>query len=147
MDAYTASGAGGAEPGPRVSNPSARGAPTGRRGGNPDDTSLGRVLAELERDGWTGQLQPLEGGRLRCVTCRTEFDAADVDADAVRRLEGASDPDDDVIVVPVVCPGCSTRAVLIAHYGPEASPEDADVVFAMHRRPHDHGSPGPAESA
>lgn len=147
MERSSTSGPHDADPGPSVANPAARGAPGPRRPGNPDDTALGRVLAELEDSGWVGQLQALAGGRIRCLTCREEFDASQVDADAVRRLEGASDPDDDVIVVPVVCPNCSTRAVLVAHYGPEASAEEADVVFAMHRRPREGRGTGPASSA
>ncbi len=106
------------------------------RAGNPEmpaDPSLVGVLAELDDAGWTGQTMPLEGGRIRCLTCREEFAAETVSADHVRRLEGASDPGDMVIVVPVTCPSCSTRGVLVAHYGPDASPEDADVVAALDR--------------
>ena len=131
-------------PGPSVSDPAARG---DRPAGQPDDASLTRVLAELDAEGWSGQLQSLEGGRIRCLTCRHELDAATVDADAVRRLEGASDPDDMMIVVPVRCPSCETKAVLVASYGPEASVEDADVVAALSRSP-GRGEPGrPAHTA
>lgn len=99
----------------------------------PADPSLVEVLAELDAAGWTGQTMPLDGGRIRCLTCREEFGADEVSADHVRRLEGASDPGDMVIVVPVTCPSCSTKAVLVAHFGPDASPEDTDVVAALDR--------------
>jgi hypothetical protein len=99
----------------------------------PADPSLVGVLADLDAAGWTGQTMPLEGGRIRCLTCRAEFAADEVSADHVRRLEGASDPGDMVIVVPLACPSCATKAVLVAHFGPDASPEDADVVAALDR--------------
>lgn len=102
---------------------------------NPTDTPLTSVLDSLERDGYVGQMVPLEGGDIRCVSCRQEFPAADVPADAVRRLEGVSDPADMVIVVPLTCPGCGTLGALTARYGPDAGPEDVDVVAALPRTP------------
>jgi len=101
----------------------------------PSDPSLSTVLAELDSEGWKGQTMPLEGGSIRCLTCREEFPAGEIDADEVRRLEGVSDPGDMVIVVPLTCPHCATRAVLVAHYGAEASPEESDVVAALSRTP------------
>src|SRR4051794_23619532 len=85
-----------------------------RPANSPTDTSLSAVLGQLERAGWEGQVMPLEGGDIRCLTCRNEFPAAGADADEMRRLEGASDPADMMIVVPLTCPSCSTRAVLVA---------------------------------
>lgn len=101
----------------------------------PTDTSLSTVLGELERAGWGGQFIPLEGGSIRCLTCREEFPAEAAEADEVRLLEGASDPADMLIVVPLSCPNCATRGVLVAHYGAEASGEETDVVAALSRTP------------
>jgi hypothetical protein len=108
---------------------------------NPTDPSLSAVLGELDRAGWAGQFMALEGGSIRCLTCREPFPATTVPADEARRLEGVSDPADMVIVVPLTCPNCSTKGTLVAHYGAEASPEEADVVAAMARTPaHGHGT-------
>lgn len=112
---------------------------------NPTDASLSAVLGSLEREGWSGQLVPLEGGDIRCVSCRATFPASEVPADHVRRLEGVSDPADMVIVVPAACPHCDTNGVLVAHYGPNAGPEDSDVVAALPRHP--GGDDGPADTA
>ena len=101
----------------------------------PADPSLSTVLGELERAGWAGQFMPLEGGSIRCVTCREVFPAEGAEADEVRRLEGVSDPADMLIVVPLTCPSCATRGALVAHYGADASGEEADVVAAMSRTP------------
>jgi hypothetical protein len=51
----------------------------------------------------------------------------------VARLEGASDPADLAIVIPLQCPHCGTDGALIAGYGPEASQAEADVLTAMPR--------------
>ncbi len=105
------------------------------------DPSLVGVLAELERAGWTGQFMAVAGALIRCLTCRTDFPADEAAADQVRRLEGASDPADMVIVVLLICPSCATRGTLTAHYGPEASGEESDVVAALARTP----APGPGD--
>lgn len=108
------------------------------------DTSLTAVLADLEAAGWAGQMMAVEDGGVRCLTCREEFPAAGVEADEVRRLEGASDPADMLIVVPIQCPYCSTKGVLVANYGADASPEEADVVAALDRTPASgHGTEQP----
>jgi len=113
---------------------------------NPTDTSLAAVLGELEREGFAGQFAPLEGGDIRCVTCRETFPASKVPADAVRRLEGVSDPADMMIVVPLSCPHCATKGTLTAHFGPDAGPEDADVVAALPRSP-GGGGQGPGSTS
>jgi hypothetical protein len=102
---------------------------------NPSDSSLMAVLADLDRAGWAGQFMALEGGDVRCLSCRGEFPATTIEADEARRLEGASDPADMLIVVPLACPHCATNGVLVAHFGADASPEDADVVAALSRTP------------
>ena len=81
---------------------------------NPTDSSLMAVLADLDRAGWAGQFMALEGGDVRCLTCRGEFPASTIEADEARRLEGASDPADMLIVVPLTCPHCATKGVLVA---------------------------------
>jgi hypothetical protein len=105
--------------------------PGSEAAGDPTDTPLLAVLGELEQEGWTSQFAPLEGGDVRCLTCRAEVPAADLPTGGMRRLEGASDPADMVIVVPVTCPRCDTRGVLVAHFGPDGGPEDIDVVSAL----------------
>jgi len=102
---------------------------------NPTDTSLLAVTRRLEELGHTGQFQSLEGGTVRCLTCREDFAASRVDADELTRLEGASDPADMAAVIPLHCPHCDTAGVLIVHYGPEASAADADVLADIDREP------------
>lgn len=108
---------------------------------NPTDTPLAAVVGAVDdalaQDGGgsDGQFRSEGGARIRCLTCRGELDAASVVADDVTRLEGASDPADMTMVVPVRCPHCATSGCLVLGYGPDATPEDSDVVRALQRRP------------
>jgi len=93
-----------------------------------DGTTLVEIVRQLEADGYTGQLAAVEGGTLRCFTCRQDSPAADVHLDALRRAEGASDPDDMVAVAAVVCPKCGTKGTVALKFGPDASPEETDLL-------------------
>jgi hypothetical protein len=77
-----------------------------------DGRSLLEITNALAADGWTGQATQL----------------GDV---TMQRVEGASDPDDMAAVVPLECPRCNARDVLVLKYGPEASEADADVLTAL----------------
>lgn len=50
---------------------------------------------------------------------------------SMRRLEGASDPDDMMAVAAVTCPVCRIDGVLVLSYGPAASAEHADVLLGL----------------
>lgn len=96
-------------------------------------TPLGEITDDLARQGRDGQFQALDGGILRCLTCDHRFAAEGASADEITRLEGASDPADLAIVIPLQCPQCGTRGALIANYGPEATAAEAEVLRAMPR--------------
>ena len=97
----------------------------------PADEPLGAAEAEMAENG--GQFRAEAGGRIHCFTCGRDFDAAEVDASDLRRLEGVSDPADMMLVVGVVCPHCGTGGSLSLNYGPEATLEDAEVQQALPR--------------
>ena len=73
------------------------------------------------------------GGVLCCLTCDHRFSAADVPAIRITRLEGASDPADLAIVIPLQCPRCGTDGALIADCDAEASEAEAEVLTAIPR--------------
>jgi hypothetical protein len=50
---------------------------------------------------------------------------------SIRRLEGASDPADMLAVVALRCPACGAQGVLTLGYGPDTSPEEADVLLGL----------------
>jgi hypothetical protein len=93
--------------------------------------TLGEILATLEAAGFTGQMAARPAGHILCLTCRKESPAADFDLHAMRRTEGASDPDDMLAVVGLACPRCGARGTAVLGYGPDSDPDDAEVVVRL----------------
>jgi hypothetical protein len=93
-----------------------------------DNTTLTAVLDELTEAGFAGSFVPRAGGALLCTTCRETFQATELEPEQVRRLEGASDPDDEVVVIAAACPRCGAHGSMTLGYGPTASDDDAGVV-------------------
>lgn len=81
----------------------------------------------LRSQGYRHDLSATADGRLRCGACGTEHDPAEVEIDAVVRYEGASDPDDEAILLALRC-GCGRGGTFQAAFGPGAGPEDAAVL-------------------
>lgn len=100
-----------------------------------DASTLLDVLRGFAEAGYEGSFQVVPGGRVRCLHCRTETPAAELDTATLRRLEGASDPADMLAAVALTCPHCGTRGVLVVNYGPEAMVDDADVLRALEHPP------------
>lgn len=101
---------------------------------NPDPqepATLDGILAGLAADGFEGQFAARPGATVVCFTCRTASPAADVHVEALRRMEGASDPADMLAVVALVCPHCGARGTAALGYGPDASFDDAEVLIAL----------------
>jgi hypothetical protein len=96
-----------------------------------DNTTLLAVLDTFGRDGWNENMSVTEDGQVRCPRCRNESDPGSVTLDAMRRLEGASDPADMVAVLALTCPNCTAKGVVVANYGPEASEGDAILLNAV----------------
>jgi hypothetical protein len=96
-----------------------------------DAETLLDVLARYTDMGWSSQFAPRPGGVVECESCRTSTAAADVPVLEIRRLEGASDPDDMLAVVAIECPQCGLRGALVLNYGPTANEEDASVLLGL----------------
>lgn len=107
----------------------------GRPTGSVADRSQTEVEAGMAEQGFTGQFGARERARILCFTCHREFDAAMLDADRARRIDGESDPADTSILVPVVCPWCHTAGILAIAFGPMAGAEESEVMAALHRVP------------
>ena len=93
-----------------------------------DHTTMTDVIARFEADGFTGTFEIGDDGCVACLTCGGSTDPCDVPLLAIRRLEGASDPADMAAVITSQCPHCSTRGVIVARYGPEASAGEARLL-------------------
>jgi hypothetical protein len=99
------------------------------------------VLGAIAREGFTGQFMArtpdasTQAGRIECASCHTEFPADAATVTELRRLEGASDPDEMLAVVALTCPNCATRGALVLNYGPVATIEDAAALLGLDRPP------------
>ncbi len=93
-----------------------------------DATPLGEAVARFEAEGFTGQFGAREGGQVICFSCHTESPAERVELVGLIRAEGASDPDDMVAIAALVCPHCGAKGTVVLKFGPEASPEEDDVL-------------------
>ena len=83
-----------------------------------DASTLLEVLAEAADDGFATQIMVTDDGELRCTKCDTTVSAAEFDVQGFRRLEGASDPSDMLIVIWGTCAGCGEGRVATIGYGP-----------------------------
>lgn len=107
------------------------------------------VLAGYAAAGYTGSFTALEDAQVECHTCSTTSAAADFRMSSLRRLEGASDPDDMMSVVALTCPRCAAQGVLILGFGPSATREDSAVSAALQDFRHDDkvtGNSAPGEA-
>ncbi|MDQ2825602.1 MAG: hypothetical protein M3Y04_01335 [Actinomycetota bacterium] len=100
-----------------------------------DATSLDEIMATLECAGFAGQMAARPGAMILCFTCHEETPAAEVELEALGRTEGASDPADTLAVAGLTCPRCGARGTVVLGYGPEADPDDAEVLgtLGIHR--------------
>lgn len=103
------------------------------------EETLTEVVARYEAKGFKGQFAARAGGRILCTHCRHESDARDVSLQALHRLEGASDPSEEMAVAALECPVCDTKGTLVLTFGPSGTPEDGMVLA---RLPDDRGVTG-----
>ena len=99
-----------------------------------DNTTLTAVLAAYQDDGYREQLMVDDDGRLTCGSCGNRAEPEDIELHSLRRLEGASDPDDMVAVLAVACPSCGAKGTLVVPFGPQASEAEAEAPPAARRR-------------
>ncbi len=110
-----------------------------------DNTSLLEVLQAYEEAGYAGQFSVADDALVLCHTCRSRSEPESLAVVSMRRLEGASDPADMMVLAAIACPICATGGVLTLNYGPEATAEQAEVQAALRDR---RGSgPLPADRA
>ena len=86
-------------------------------------TSVLEAVQLLERDGYTATVTVGDDGTIRCGSCREPCALEHALVDRVYRFEGASDPDDEAIVLGLRCPGCDAKATLAMPFGPNADPQ------------------------
>jgi hypothetical protein len=95
------------------------------RGGVTGGLTLAEALGSFEEKGYRGQMADEPDGGIKCFTCGRASRAEDVHVDARLRIEGASDPADEMVVCAMRCPACGTRGTLVLPFGSRVRFRDA----------------------
>lgn len=89
--------------------------------------TLTEAMRRLRAKGFVHDLRASQGGQLRCGTCGSFSDPENYAITETIRFEGDSNPDDQAILLAVVCPsGC--LAQFSAAFGPTTSALDTEVL-------------------
>ena len=91
------------------------------------------IIDEYEAQGFDSQFMPGDDAQLRCLNCNNDVPADEIGLAALRRIEGASDPDDMAAIAAVECPRCGARGTVALKYGPSASVEESEILGALER--------------
>jgi hypothetical protein len=84
----------------------------------------------LTSEGYTANFG-VEDGKLHCGDCGELQDPSLAEIDRIFRFEGASDPDDEAIVLGIRCPHCDRLGVIVAGYGPSADADEVAVISQL----------------
>jgi hypothetical protein len=84
----------------------------------------------LTAEGYTANFG-VRDRQLQCGACGVLQDPTLATIERIFRFEGASDPDDEAIVLGVTCPNCDLKGVIVAGYGPSADPDEVAVITSM----------------
>ena len=100
--------------------------------GSPSDyTTLVDILAEFAADGYVENFTVTGDGKIRCSCCGQIDEPEDMSMHALRRLEGASDPDDMVAALALSCPKCGAKGAVVVKYGPGSTEAELAVLNAV----------------
>ena len=105
-------------------------------GGISGGLSIADALREFEARGYIGQFVIRSGGLIECSGCGHAQRPKEVPLEAMRRLEGVSDPADMVFVGALHCAECGTRGTAIVNYGPTAPASHAEVLRGLDDQRH-----------
>ncbi len=86
----------------------------------------------LRARGFDHDFSATSSGRLRCAASDVEHDPEVMRIEEIVRYEGASDPNDQSIMLALSC-RCGRRGLYSAAFGPDTA--EADVAV-LHRIPH-----------
>ena len=89
------------------------------------------LLAGYAAAGYDTEMFVTSESRVQCAACGKASAPADTEMNSLRRMEGASDPDDLQVVVALACGNCGARGALVLGYGPNAASEDANVLSGL----------------
>jgi hypothetical protein len=94
--------------------------------------TLSEAIARLERLGFSGSFQPLDGC-LRALGAERSFAPAELVVEEVVRFEGDSDPSEQAILFALRSPEGDVRGTFVASYGVLTDPGSAEIVRGLAR--------------
>jgi hypothetical protein len=106
------------------------------------ESTMTEVLDGYANGGFTSSFVVTDESALECLECGTVSSPTGVSMSSLRRLEGASDPDDMVAIVAITCPNCAAQGTVVLGYGPMATPQDGDVLKELQDDRGDTDAPG-----
>lgn len=95
--------------------------------------TLVEALDALAVEGYTGNFT-IDGDGIHCPNCHRAHGADRGLVERVYRFEGASDPDDESIVLGLRCPECGALGSFASGYGPSADPVIVDQLVMLDTR-------------
>lgn len=99
----------------------------------PSGLTVLEAIERLRADAYDDDFS-VQGDGLLCGRCGRSHGVDGIEIEVVLRVEGASDPADEAIVVGLRCTDCDSRGVLVAGYGPTADSVESAVVARLGRR-------------
>ncbi|MEQ8840806.1 MAG: hypothetical protein RIB98_07480 [Acidimicrobiales bacterium] len=97
------------------------------------DTLVG-VLAAAANDGYRAELRIDRDATVVCSVCDARTPADELTVERYRRLEGASDAADMMLVARSHCPACGSAGMITMGYGPNAGEHDEEFLAALDLR-------------
>lgn len=97
-------------------------------GSHPETVSA--ALAQLTAEGYTADFSS-HAHDLHCPACGKGHSAEAAQVEKVYRFEGASDPDDQAIVLGLRCPECGAKGVFVSGYGPSTDPGEIGFLLSL----------------
>ncbi|CAN5468908.1 hypothetical protein BH10BAC6_BH10BAC6_12160 [soil metagenome] len=97
------------------------------------EPTLVDILDRLKREGYTEDLN-LRQNCLECSTSKVMLNHDEFKIDSVVRLEGASDPADEVIVFAISSEKHNIKGVLVNSYGMYSEPLADEMAAALNFR-------------
>jgi hypothetical protein len=105
------------------------------------------VLDAADTDGYGIQQIAQPDGMIECTSCSRPSASRRFQVEHVRRLEGASDAADLLLVALSVCPNCAGRGALVLGYGPNSTADDVAVLADLDLSDADPAPPDSSISA
>ncbi len=91
------------------------------------------AIDELEAEGYIGQFK-IDAEGIHCPRSHCRHGADRGLVERVVRFEGASDPDDEAILLGLRCPECDALGTFTSGYGPSADPVIVDQLVMLDTR-------------